>query len=65
MAKLRDNEKRVQLSFMRPEDVKLFEWMAERAYESRLTIGDFILLSLQQAFPESDRVPENPPESPR
>lgn len=54
MAKLKPNEKRVQLSFLRPEDVKLFEWMEAKAYKSRLTLPDFILLSLQEAFSERD-----------
>jgi hypothetical protein len=64
VAKLKPNEKRVQLSFLRPEDVALFEWMAAKAYAARLTLPDFILLSLQQAFPEGDRDAENPPASP-
>lgn len=65
MAKLKEGEKRVQLSFLRPEDVKLFEWMSERAYKSRLQISDFILLALQEAFPACDREMESrqaPPE---
>jgi hypothetical protein len=64
VAKLKPNEKRVQLSFLRPEDVALFEWMAAKAYAARLTLPDFILLSLQQAFPEGDRDAESPPASP-
>lgn len=59
LAKLKPNEKRVQLSFLRPEDIQLFEWMEQRAYKSRLQLSDFILLALQEAFPESDRAVEN------
>lgn len=64
MAKLKPNEKRCQLSFQRPEDVAIYEWMAAKAYAARLTLPDFILLSLQQAFPEGDRDVANPPASP-
>lgn len=59
MAKLKPNEKRVQLSFLRPEDVALYEWMEARAYKSRLLLSDFILLALGEAFPEADRATES------
>lgn len=62
MAKLRPNEKRVQLSFQRPEDVALYERLAKMAYERRYDLGTFIVLSLQEAFGESDIAPENPQE---
>lgn len=50
MAKLRPNEKRVQLSFQRPEDLRLHEFLAKRAYEARYEIGTFIIVSLHEAF---------------
>lgn len=50
MAKTRPNEKRVQLSFMRPEDLALHAWMTKQAYDRRLTLPDFILLALGEAF---------------
>lgn len=65
MAKLKEGEKRVQLSFLRPEDLKLHDWMAEKAYRARLELDDFILLALQEAFPESDRDEENGQETPK
>jgi hypothetical protein len=64
VGKLKPNEKRVQLSFVRTEDVSLHEWMAAKAYAARLTLPDFILLSLQQAFPADDRDSASPPETP-
>ena len=33
MAKLKAGEKRVQLSFQRPDDLKLFQFMEKEAYE--------------------------------
>jgi hypothetical protein len=61
MAKLKAGEKRIQLSFQRPEDIRLFEWMKEQAYAARYDISTFIVLSLQQAFqgqiPEGDEKP--------
>lgn len=59
MAKLREGEKRVQLSFMRPEDVALYERLERMAYERRYDLGTFILLSLQEAFAGTDG--EGPP----
>jgi hypothetical protein len=50
MAKLKANEKRVQLSFQRPEDVALFERLTAMAYDRRYELGTFIILSLQEAF---------------
>ena len=50
MAKLRPNEKRVQLRFQRPEDLRLHEFLAKRAYEARYEIGTFIIVSLHEAF---------------
>ena len=55
MAKLKPNEKRVQLSFFRLEDLALYDWLERKAYHSRLLLDDFILLALQEAFPVSDR----------
>lgn len=50
MAKLKPNEKRVQLSFQRPEDVALFERLEKMAYDRRYDLGTFIILSLQEAY---------------
>ena len=50
MAKRRPNEQRAQLSFQRPEDLRLYEFLAKRAYEARYEVGTFILVSLHEAF---------------
>ena len=50
MAKLKTGEKRVQLSFQRPEDVRLFEFMETQAYEARYELSTFIVVALQKAF---------------
>jgi hypothetical protein len=50
MAKRRPNEQRAQLSFQRPEDLRLYEFLAKRAYEARYDLGTFILVSLHEAF---------------
>lgn len=50
MAKLKPNEKRVQLSFQRPDDVALYAFLEKRAYERRYDLPTFILLSLHEAF---------------
>lgn len=55
MAKLREGERRVQLSFQRPEDVALFERLTAMAFDRRYDLGTFILLSLQEAFREDDK----------
>lgn len=52
MAKLREGEKRVQLCFIRPEDVKLYDFMCREAYRCRWEIQTFILASLTEAFKE-------------
>jgi hypothetical protein len=50
MAKLKPNEKRAQLSFVRPEDQRLYAFLEKRAYENRWDIGTLILMSLHEAF---------------
>ena len=50
MAKRRPNEQRAQLRFQRPEDLRLYEFLAKRAYEARYDLGTFILVSLHEAF---------------
>lgn len=50
MAKLRPGEKRVQLSFQREDDLRLYAFMQKRAYECRWDLPTFILASLQDAF---------------
>jgi hypothetical protein len=41
MAKRKPNEQRAQLSFQRPEDLRLYEFLAKRAYEARYEVGTF------------------------
>lgn len=62
MAKLKPNEKRVQLSFLRPEDVALYERLAAMAYERRYDLPTFLLIALQEAFRGTDA--ETPPVQP-
>ena len=50
MAKLRPNEKRVQLSFQRPDDLRLWDFMLRKAYKCRWDLPTFILAALQDAF---------------
>lgn len=50
MAKRKPNEQRAQLSFQRPEDLRLYEFLSKRAYEARYEIGTFIMVSLHEAF---------------
>jgi hypothetical protein len=50
MAKLKPNERRANLSFQRPEDVRLYEFLAKRAYEARYEVSTYILVSLHEAF---------------
>jgi hypothetical protein len=64
MAKLKPNEKRVQLSFQRPEDVALYERLAAMAYDRRYDLGTFLILALTEAFPSPDTGAASPPASP-
>lgn len=64
MAKLKQGEKRVQLSFQRPEDVALFERLSAMAYERRYDLPTFLLLALQEAFPLPGRDEVGHPVSP-
>ena len=57
MAKLKDGEKRVQLSFLRDDDLKLYEFMVKESYRCRWDLDTFILASLQEAF--KDRIEED------
>ena len=57
MAKLKANEKRVQLSFQRPEDVALYERLQAMAFDRRYDLSTFLILSLHEAF--RDLPPEN------
>ena len=61
MAKLKPGEKRVQLSFQRPEDLRLFSFIEKEAYRCRWDIATFILASLTEAF--KDRMEEDEVES--
>jgi hypothetical protein len=61
MAKLKPGEKRVQLSFQRPEDLRLFAFMEREAYRCRWELPTFILASLTEAF--KDRMEEDEVES--
>lgn len=62
MAKLKQGEKRVQLSFQRPEDVALYERLEKMAYGRRYDLGTFVILALQEAFRADDTGPANPAE---
>ena len=64
MAKLKPNEKRVQLSFVRPEDVALFERLQVMAYDRRYDLGTFVILALQEAFRADGTDAANRPASP-
>jgi hypothetical protein len=61
MAKLKPDEKRVQLSFQRPEDLRLFSFMERESYRCRWEMSTFILASLTEAF--KDRMEEDEVES--
>lgn len=50
MAKRRPNEQRAQLSFQRPDDLRLYEFLKKRAYEARYDISTFVIVSLHEAF---------------
>jgi hypothetical protein len=64
VAKLRPNEKRVQLSFTRPEDLKLHAWMEKRAYECRYDLATFIVVGLHEAFDHQLPIDEPTPTRP-
>ena len=57
MAKLKPGEKRVQLSFQRPEDLRLFAFMERESYRCRWDLPTFIVASLTEAF--KDRMEED------
>ena len=57
MAKLKAGEKRVQLSFQRPDDLKLFAFIEKEAFRCRWDVQTFCLASLQEAF--KDRIEED------
>ncbi len=61
MAKLKPGEKRVQLSFQRPEDLRLFSFIEKEAYRCRWDIATFCIASLTEAF--KDRMEEDEVES--
>ena len=61
MAKLKPNEKRVQFSFQRPEDLRLFSFIEKEAYRCRWDIATFCIASLTEAF--KDRMEEDEVES--
>ena len=61
MAKLKQGERRVQLSFQRPEDLRLFSFMERESYRCRWEMSTFILASLTEAF--KDRMEEDEVES--
>ena len=50
MARLREGERRVQLCFIRPEDVCLYEFLCREAYRCRWDVQTFCLASLTEAF---------------
>ena len=56
MAKRKPNEERVQLSFLREDDLKLYKFMVKESYRCRWDLPTFVLASLQEAF--KDRIDE-------
>lgn len=50
MAKLKPGEKRVQLSFLRPDDVALFSFLEKEAYAKRYDVSTLIILELHHWF---------------
>ena len=50
VAKLRPNEKRIQLSFQREDDLRLHAFMLRKAYKCRWDLPTFVLAALQDAF---------------
>jgi hypothetical protein len=50
MAKRRPGEQRAQLSFQREDDLRLYKFLAKRAYEARYDISTFVIVSLHEAF---------------
>jgi hypothetical protein len=55
MARLKEGEKRVQLSFVRPEDVALYERLSAMAYDRRYDLSTFLILALTEAFPQKEQ----------
>ena len=60
MANLKGKQKQISLAFLRPEDIALYERLSEMAFERRYPLPTFILLSLQEAFRESDTTAASP-----
>lgn len=58
MAKLKPGEKRVQLSFQRPEDLRLFSFIERESYRCRWDVQTFIIASLTEAFADKLEDPE-------
>jgi hypothetical protein len=65
MARLKEGEKRVQLSFVRPEDVALYERLSAMAYDRRYDLSTFLILALTEAFPSPGTGGEDPPAAQR
>ena len=55
MAKLKPNEKRIQLSFTEPEDLALYERLAKDAKKRRYTIQTYAILVLLEAYPDQQK----------
>ena len=64
MRKLKPGEKRVLLSFIRPEDLELLGRLEAMAFDRRYDLDTFILLSLQEAFRGVGTTPEDSPVPP-
>lgn len=54
MATLKGKQKQVNLAFLRPDDLALYERLEKMAYERRYPLPTFIMLSLQEAFRQEE-----------
>ena len=59
MPKLKENEKRLFLSFKRPDDLALLERLERDAEKQRYPLSTYLLLVLHEAYP--DKAPESQP----
>ena len=59
MATLKGRQKQVNLAFLRPEDIDLYERLEAMAYDRRYPLPTFILLALQEAFKKEESCQTN------
>ena len=64
MATLKGRQKQVNLAFLRPDDIDLYERLEAMAYDRRYPLPTFILLALQEAFRKPDTTAADPPAQP-